>query len=503
MWAWRGGLKAPCEPWTLLPLNKRADVASRNVNFPSLLIKRFRKGSTDNFQLGSFVTTETGKARFSNLTSTAETPADPLRDMDICVVDEHLTERDVAGTPGSWGTATGSGTGVVLLSVLNRIASDRQWPGGLFYLQGSFSDFAEDDAVQHWVVQGETPNEDRPSHARLHVSTEASERQDDVPELSIASADSRHPVKPGLLRLQPSGPSRTLPRIETMSTPASPAVDWQTSSISAPPEGRPRLLIPGLGGGGGGRGKLPMLKKLNTSEFALGTAGRPIPTKAPTPLADVHSGPLHLGPNDGLSVQELARSQARSPTVPGFDRSVHSGLKGAGMLGAVDDAPLSPAPTTHPEIQFSASTIIPGFLFLGGEPRFPADFAELEAFGVTRVINVALECVEEEGECRKRGWDYQKVPLRDFVEEVGVQDAFNKVNALLGKSRFALHPPSVMLRCLCRQRRRSIGPNLPALRCWEVEICQLHDRLPHASIRLESQDGLRARRGQTQGHLTE
>ena len=87
--------------------------ASVNVNFPSLLIKRFRKGNTTSFNLESFITTETGKRSFRDAC-----PSGNLSNVHLCVIDERLGEHDFASLE-----STGA-IGAVLISMLERRRAD-------------------------------------------------------------------------------------------------------------------------------------------------------------------------------------------------------------------------------------------------------------------------------------------------------------------------------------------------------------------------------------------
>ena len=95
--------------------SNKAVVFRRNCGFPSLLIKRFRKGKTGNFALESFITTEAGKTTFREAIAFSKTDGDAaislkaLADMDLFVVDEEMQELD------------GASTGAVLVAVLEQI----------------------------------------------------------------------------------------------------------------------------------------------------------------------------------------------------------------------------------------------------------------------------------------------------------------------------------------------------------------------------------------------
>lgn len=100
------------------------------------------------------------------------------------------------------------------------------------------------------------------------------------------------------------------------------------------------------------------------------------------------------------------------------------------------------------------STIIPGFLFLGPEPTKNEDLDQLEEKGVKQVLNLALECEDRNGEIGRRFEKYWKIPMRDFVEETGVQASIDEACRILGLSFGSLsylRPPYLQWRtCLCR-----------------------------------------------------
>lgn len=495
----------------------------RNVNFPSLLIKRFRKGHHGQFQLSSFITTDAGKRYYSMLEKTLRARGDDKSDgsagildsLDICVIEDHLVHYPANGQVSK------DAVGPILLDVLMKLFNERQRDDGLYYLNEPFGDFVRHPGARRWLISGEP---ERTGDG----STEASQairpmqdptQSDNVPVSSLGPQ--------GLRRLQPSGPLGSLPSIEKepldVSKPNGPKLILPNravasecdSGVSSSSSSSLRLILGGKAEGVSTKTKPPKLRRIDTSESFLsaprsGQARPPSmteiePAATPrllSPLGLTSSvscatprvgrrGPMDLGLGRASCQSGEAPSHARfrfpqpsgvssandsRPTSWNRPSSTlcmsdsHSPTDGAATCqsqspmsfvderttttafpkGAVAARSMTPPPTTHPEIAFKVSTIIPGFLFLGPEPNEEGDYLELEKLGVRRVLNVALECGIEglgESDCHEPGdhtirqrlgfvEKYTKIPLRDFVEEVGVQGRIDQANTLLGTSFF-------------------------------------------------------------------
>lgn len=107
-------------------------------------------------------------------------------------------------------------------------------------------------------------------------------------------------------------------------------------------------------------------------------------------------------------------------------------------LGGPDSSFLSPPPSSEaPETpeSFIVSTILPNFLYLGPEISAPEHAAELHALGVKRVLNMAIECEDEDG--LARGFEkYHRIPMRDTVEEENIKKGVREVCQFLGTFNF-------------------------------------------------------------------
>jgi hypothetical protein len=108
--------------------------------------------------------------------------------------------------------------------------------------------------------------------------------------------------------------------------------------------------------------------------------------------------------------------------------------------------PPSPA-TARPELDppttdetfpvFAISTILPNFLFLGPELTCPEHVEELQELGVKRILNIAAECDDDHGLKLKEVFDkYNKIPMRDTVEEENIAQGVREVCDILGMCLF-------------------------------------------------------------------
>ncbi|WFD01997.1 hypothetical protein MOBT1_000680 [Malassezia obtusa] len=110
-------------------------------------------------------------------------------------------------------------------------------------------------------------------------------------------------------------------------------------------------------------------------------------------------------------------------------------------------APLSARPGSFAEAvdtgqmpdphEFTVSTVIPGFLYFGPNIAQPAHVEALRARGVRAVLNTALE-IEDGGapelELRTHFAKYLRIPLRDVVEQPGVQQSLAQACAFLDRA---------------------------------------------------------------------
>ncbi|KAG8970116.1 hypothetical protein FRC03_011134 [Tulasnella sp. 419] len=125
------------------------------------------------------------------------------------------------------------------------------------------------------------------------------------------------------------------------------------------------------------------------------------------------------------------------------------------MLASPLTARPPPSPTTESASihAFQISTILPGFLFLGPELTSQDQVEELKSLGVKRILNMAIECDENDYGLRlkSRFEKYTKVPMRDTVEEENIGRGVREACALLDDAR--LHSAPTYVHCKAGKSR--------------------------------------------------
>ena len=197
-------------------------------------------------------------------------------------------------------------------------------------------------------------------------------------------------------------------------------------------------------------------------------------------------------PAQFLSVQHLCASQAKLPpspssfgdvkrfsTSPDEDDPTEDLLSPAGQTARLPrsassitsesgwPSPYSNTSTAAPSPQalataiatprngiapFVVTTILPTFLYLGPEIASQRDIDELKRIGVRRVLNVALECEDEDGLGLRNSFEkYHKVPMRDIVEETNVARSLREACNYLDDAR--LHSAPTYVHCKAGKSR--------------------------------------------------
>ncbi|KAH9821109.1 hypothetical protein DFH28DRAFT_1079211 [Melampsora americana] len=478
---------------------------SINVNFPSLLIKRFRKGHHGQFQLGSFITTEAGKRYYAKLErshrSRNET-SQVLDEVEICVIDDDLVLDDSSRQKSK------EAIGTILLDVLFQ---RKRLTHGLYFLNEPFKKFVDNPEAKRWLVTGECERNSYESSEALDMisPTDRSEQS----EVSAGSGPQ------GLRRLQPSGPLKgSLPSIEnapkliipdTISSASSSACDSSSSNTQSL-----RLMLGNkLTAQSGKKNKPPKLRRIDTSESSLsaprsrhlnesgnsaassfklssdGGLTRSSPntggSRLPSPLGGGRPVSCHtpridrtnlgVGRSSGFCFPQtnIKNSTNSSPIQRPFSHHTQpmnraSSLSSTSISSSIfphqpesptqgkESSPHSASHHNHHNSSstssFKISTIIPEFLYLGPEPIEPSDFERLKSLKIKRILNVAVE-VEEIPKGKEFEFieKYTKIPLRDFVEEVGVQAGIDQANSLLDDA--LLHSSAVYVHCKAGKSR--------------------------------------------------
>ncbi|KAI8638803.1 hypothetical protein BD408DRAFT_422450 [Parasitella parasitica] len=160
---------------------------SLNVNLPSLLIKRYQRGSVANFNLQNFITTPEGRdiylskkqhltQKFSTVLEQKAVEAEQKKKKKKTVwivYDDEMSEDDQ--TSQAW----------TLLNVLERhIGTDQKNPGKLYYLVGGFQSFLQHE---NWLEIPQSQQSSLPSNMPLSSSAGAANtKQNIIPKRSIS-----------------------------------------------------------------------------------------------------------------------------------------------------------------------------------------------------------------------------------------------------------------------------------------------------------------------------
>ena len=408
---------------------------SVNMAIPSLILRRSRKTAgafTSLDALRQFITTEEGKWVWDDLISGEDW------DGDVIVYDQAMLQKDRHNTQA---------TAWAIMDIIAPLLLH----GTVDFLEGGFAAARGYSYLSQLLVTSSDAEDGYPSYvSRPTLSTPPA-----------ASASNRKPLG-GLLQLdtQAAARSKPLPEVEQaapsplpiMSTSFSP---WSSNDISGPSPAPSSTVFsrpqPPR------RPSIPSLRRLDTDYSSA-----PALPKLQVPMSSNHLSATYAQPS-GKSL----RSRSRSPSHLNLTFSTHSPPPSARLLPSSskssfeDDAPHTPSfstfnsprsprtpmprspatarpddqpPTTEePFPEFTVSTILPGFLFLGPELTTEEHVEKLKAHGVKRIVNIAIECDDDHGlHLRERFEKYVHIPMRDTVEEDNITKGVRDVCTILG-----------------------------------------------------------------------
>ena len=476
---------------------------SVNVNFPSLLVKRFRKGSTASFALESFVTTQTGHRIYAAMCPGGDLMTKCL-DLDVCILDTQITDKDFGNLQNS------GSTGAVLVTLLEqrRLAAGRNQDvevGDLWYLQVAMSSMLKEaEDVPGLVAAGPDDNDrislpaptspftENPPSKPLPTSSLAATKlthsisDDALERVSLAKQKARN--LPHLSLPASTVPAPSIPKAVMGSIPPSPGL-FRSQSDSQ--------TVPGRQGNGYQRRPV-QLEKIDTSvrQQLIGLEeSRHDSQQRDMALKGKRRAPPPPSLAPPRSFQEVCMEQASTPTRAAVASAAGAGLDNAANVtnGSDDYAsgpPLTPSRTDfrHPQkittdsngsnaypslhqprngyrgaaqvempaepnncvVPFSVSIIIPGFLYLGPEPVKESDAEDLESIGIRRILNMAIECDTQE-RWKNRFEKIATIPMRDSLAEVNVQDKIREACVLLDDAD--LHGRPTFVHCKAGKSR--------------------------------------------------
>ncbi|CAG8516230.1 2842_t:CDS:2 [Funneliformis mosseae] len=326
---------------------------SFNVNLPTLLIKRYRRGNMSNFSLDSFITTPEGRDKYLD---TINEDGGKFHH-DVIIYDETMDEKDKV-SPG-W----------TLLSVLERsmlnyhsssssdsIDEKIEIPRGrVYWLRGGFEAFRSWDQRGEFIVTGsDVGSSDNDDGNSMEFDQEQQQGTNLVRRDSLFSVNTER----NSLRRKKSGRQ---PKPEQISPPSSDTI-VETNNIEPAEVSRERRPSNGL-------------------QYLF------------TPSSGKFGESLSLYPTCSYGVHDYPNGNQFDPV-----------------------SPITPPPLTHPEAAFVVSTIIPGFLYLGPEITKEEEVDELKTKGVKRILNMAFEC-DDCLRLKEKFDRYLKLNVKDSVEE--------------------------------------------------------------------------------------
>ncbi|KZT23042.1 hypothetical protein NEOLEDRAFT_1096755 [Neolentinus lepideus HHB14362 ss-1] len=422
---------------------------SVNIAIPSLILKRCRKPN-GGFQsldaLRQFITTEEGKDTWDELMC-----PDGMWDGDVIVYDEEMDTK---------GRDSVNSTAWALLGVLTPLL--RQ--GSVTHLRGGLSAARHNPDLRYFIISGDGDDFLRAGEegggavvggGLFQLDTQSALRSKVLPEIEAISNS------------PPDSPTASMPSVMSSSSllnDATPSPPPSHSVFRRPPPPR-RPSVPQLG-----RLDTKSAERLKDNLPKLQV--RTLPVKANTLAAPpsatfrAHS-PSHLNiyasnysppgsarwlpPSPGLN----GSSEYLPPPSPFFSRSntPHSPSTPMPRSPSTARPDTDQPPTTEePFPVFTVSTILPGFLYLGPEPAEREHVKELQKLGVTRILNIAEECDDNQGLHLRENFErYIRIPMRDTVEEDNITRGVREACQYLDDAR--LHSAPTYVHCKAGKSR--------------------------------------------------
>ncbi|KAJ2961215.1 hypothetical protein NQZ79_g3533 [Umbelopsis isabellina] len=330
---------------------------SLNVNLPTLLIKRYRRGTISNFNLESFITTPNGRQRYFKRLSASSKEVESDKDEDdfIVVYDECMDEDD--RTSHAWTLV-----GVLEKAILENSVSGSGERARVLWLKGGYDAFEQHvDAKKH-LVNGQQEDEE---FEKDHLASGNQNTDLDISKLSLI----------------PDGP---IPRRSVSSTLGA------ISNINTTGFNQRRLSL-----------------------FSLDTQATRAKRDFNLPR------PLEQDETRSQARDETQRNNLEPSAPTEYNqqqRLLHFLYDEVDSPKSRTGSP----PVTDGEFSFIISEIISGFLFVGPEIATLEQMQQLRDRKIKRILNMAEECNDDVPGLKKE-FLYKKIAARDTVEMRNVE----------------------------------------------------------------------------------
>lgn len=354
----------------LMEYQKRRIRGSLNVNLPSLLIKRYQRGTVSNFNLENFITTFEGREIYSNKkvkktpnTFTtileqkaveAEQKARKRKSLIWVVYDQDMSEDDQ--TSQAW----------TLLNVLERvIGSDKKNEGKVHYLCGGFQTFS--DQFGDWLESSQMNLTSLPNPSTSSLSAGTLKLNNNIPRRSISYT---------------MGESRNEKRTSLFS------LDTQAARVN-------------------NANALARRAKRRSQQITDNKSSSHLPLIQQPPEKEEEC----KDQNNNRSGSQTTLNQLKE-----------------------DDETMAEeiSPRTETDYTFTISEIIPSFLYVGPEIETQEQAEQLlQHRQIKRVLNMAEEC-EDEG-LSKHTIIYHKISARDTLEMKNIELVMMEAVQFIGK----------------------------------------------------------------------
>ena len=368
----------------LFDYQKRRIDGSLNVNLPSLLIKRYQRGTVSNFNLENFITTAEGRARYrrrrsNNDNNSNSNSADVKPRQQWVVYDDDMVDQ----TSQAW----------TLLNVLDRI-------GDVYYLEGGFKAFQstfgneENEQQQQLLVDGFDDE----------LEQQEQEKEQPEPLVQLPRRSFSYTMGAGVDKSH-------LHRRTSLFSLDTQAARANNASALARKANKKRSVI---------------LEQENHLQIQPLQQNQNQNQQQNQQHLYQHHNQQHYSQNQQQPQQQLDLLVAPSATTSSSSSSLTRVVEDED-----DDTTGGISPQTEADFEFIISEIIPGFLFVGPEIETAEQAQQLETRKIRRVLNMAEECNDE---VLHKDILYRKIDARDTVEMKNIDWVMMEAVCFIGKS---------------------------------------------------------------------